>query len=84
MSGLVTVVLMAPRYFMIAGIAVLALTLLGSDVRQQGGIDLEQILPIVIRDFVPVGLSGLVIGRVASGFYVDFCWGRSMLRQRIW
>ena len=72
MSGLVTVVLMAPRYFMIAGIAVLALTLLGSDVRQQGGIDLEQILPIVIRDFVPVGLSGLVIAGLLAAFMSTF------------
>ena len=72
MSGLVTVVLFTPRYFMIAGITVLAVTLLGSEVTQQDGIDLEQILPIVIRDFVPVGLTGLLIAGLLAAFMSTF------------
>ena len=72
MSGLVTVVLFAPRYFMIAGITVLALTLLGSEVTQGGGLDLEQILPLVIRDYVPVGLSGLLIAGLLAAFMSTF------------
>ena len=50
MSGLVTVVLFTPRYFMIAGITVLALVLLREQAVAAGQLDLEQVLPIVIRD----------------------------------
>src|SRR5688572_20001551 len=57
MSGFVTVALFVPRYFMIAGITVLALIYFRGSVASEGKIDLEQILPIVIRDFVPVGLA---------------------------
>lgn len=72
MSGLVTVVLFAPRYFMIAGITVLALVLLGPQHMAGGELDLEQVLPIVIRDFVPVGLSGLMIAGLLAAFMSTF------------
>src|SRR3972149_2529036 len=72
MSGLVTVVLFAPRYFMIAGITVLALVLLGPQHMAGGELDLEQVLPIVIRDFVPVGLSGVMIAGLVAGVLSTF------------
>jgi solute:Na+ symporter, SSS family len=72
MSGLVTVVLFVPRYFMIAGITVLALTFLRGTISQGTTIDLEQILPIVIRDFVPAGLAGLLIAGLLAAFMSTF------------
>jgi Na+/proline symporter len=72
MSGLVTVVLYVPRYFMVAGITVLALLFLRGKVTTDGAIDLEQVLPIVIRDYVPVGLAGLLIAGLLAAFMSTF------------
>ena len=72
MSGFVTVVLFAPRYFMIAGITVLALVLLRQQAVSAGQLDLEQVLPIVIRDLVPAGLSGLMIAGLLAAFMSTF------------
>ncbi len=72
MSGFVTVVLFMPRYFMIAGITVLALVLLGPQSALGTKLDLEQVLPIVIRDFMPVGLSGILIAGLLAAFMSTF------------
>ena len=72
MSGLVTVVLFVPRYFMIAGITVLALAFMRSDVTKGAGFDFEQVLPIVIRDFLPAGLAGLLISGLLAAFMSTF------------
>ena len=72
MSGLVTVVLFTPRYFMIAGITVLALVLLREQAVTAGQLDLEQVLPMVIRDLVPAGLSGLMIAGLLAAFMSTF------------
>jgi Na+/proline symporter len=72
MSGLVTVVLFVPRYFMIAGITVLALAFMHSDVTRGANFDLEQVLPIVIRDFLPIGVAGLLISGLLAAFMSTF------------
>jgi Na+/proline symporter len=72
MSGLVTMVLFVPRYFMVAGITVLALVFLRGEVITGNKIDLEQVLPIVIRDFVPVGLAGFLIAGLLAAFMSTF------------
>jgi solute:Na+ symporter, SSS family len=72
MSGLVTVVLFVPRYFMIAGITVLALAFLRGSVASDQGIDLEQVLPIVVRDYLPQGLAGLLIAGLLAAFMSTF------------
>ena len=72
MSGFVTVVLFVPRYLMVAGITVLALVFLRGDVITGNKIDLEQVLPIVIRDFVPVGLAGFTIAGLLAAFMSTF------------
>jgi Na+/proline symporter len=72
MSGLVTVVLFVPRYFMIAGITVLALAFMHSDVTRGADFDLEQVLPIVIRDFLPIGVAGLLISGLLAAFMSTF------------
>jgi SSS family solute:Na+ symporter len=72
MSALVTVVLFMPRYFMIAGITVLALTFMRGEVTHGAGFDLEQVLPIVIRDYLPAGLAGLLISGLLAAFMSTF------------
>jgi Na+/proline symporter len=72
MSALVTVVLFVPRYFMIAGITILALAFMRSEVTQGSDFDLEQVLPIVIRDFLPIGLAGLLISGLLAAFMSTF------------
>jgi SSS family solute:Na+ symporter len=72
MSGFVTVVLYVPRYFMVAGITVLALVFMPGRVTRGETIDLEQVLPIVIRDFVPAGLAGLLIAGLLAAFMSTF------------
>jgi len=73
MSGFVTVVLFFPRYFLIAGITVLALGFLGPEIANMGSeVDFERVLPIVIRDFVPVGLVGFLIAGLLAAFMSTF------------
>jgi len=72
MSGFVSVAIFSPRYFMVAGIAVLALTLLSGEVIQNERLDLELVLPLVIRDYVPIGLTGLVIAGLLAAFMSTF------------
>tara|TARA_R110001583_G_scaffold335_5_gene3041 strand:- start:4502 stop:6340 length:1839 start_codon:yes stop_codon:yes gene_type:complete len=74
MSGFVSVVLMPIRYLMIAGFAALALVyyekldLLNS----AGNIDFELILPTAIKEFVPVGLLGLLLAGLIAAFMSTF------------
>lgn len=72
MSGLVTVVLFSPRFFMIAGITVLALTLVGPAASSASSFNIEQVLPIVIRDHLPVGLRGILIAGLLAAFMSTF------------
>lgn len=74
MSGFVSVVLMPIRYLMIAGFAALALIyyekldLLNS----AGNIDFELILPTAIKEFVPMGLLGLLLAGLIAAFMSTF------------
>lgn len=74
MSGFVSVILMPIRYLMIAGFAALALiyyeelNLLNS----AGNIDFELILPTAIKEFVPVGLLGLLLAGLIAAFMSTF------------
>jgi Na+/proline symporter len=72
MSAFVTVALFVPRYFMIAGVTVLALAFMKKDVTHGENFDLEQVLPIVIRDFLPVGVAGLLISGLLAAFMSTF------------
>ncbi len=73
MSGLVSVVLYLPRYFMIAGITVLGLVFFSDDLRAMGEeVDFEQILPYVIDNFVPVGVVGLLLAGLLAAFMSTF------------
>lgn len=69
MSGLVSLVLMIPRYMLIAGLTVLALVFFSDDLRSMGdGVDFELVLPMAIRTFVPTGLLGLLIAALLAAF----------------
>jgi len=73
MSGFVNVALFFPRYMMIMGLTVLALAFFSSELNAMGeGIDFELILPYAIKNFVPVGLMGIVIAGLISAFMSTF------------
>lgn len=69
MSGVVSLVLMIPRYMLITGLTVLALAFFMDELRAMGpDVDFELILPFAMREFVPVGLLGLLIAALLAAF----------------
>lgn len=74
MSGVVTVVLMFPRYMLITGLTVLALGLFMGDLNAMGeNVDFEQILPMVLAgEILPSGLLGLLIAGLLAAFMSTF------------
>jgi SSS family solute:Na+ symporter len=69
MSGFVTVVLFLPRYLLVTGICVLGLVFFSPQLSAMGaGVDFEQIFPYVVHNFVPVGLTGLILAGLISAF----------------
>jgi SSS family solute:Na+ symporter len=69
MSGIVTVVLMFPRYMLTAGLTVLALVYFTPQLRALGaGADFELVLPWAVQNYVPVGLAGLLIAGLLAAF----------------
>jgi Na+/proline symporter len=74
MSGFVSVVLMPIRYLMIAGFAALALIYYEklNLMNTAGEIDFELILPTAIKEFVPVGLLGLLLAGLIAAFMSTF------------
>jgi len=72
MNGMVTVVLMFPRYLMIAGITALALAFCMPIFRAQGNPDFEKILPVVLTGQVPTGVLGFLLAGLAAAFMSNF------------
>ena len=69
MSGMVNVALFVPRFMMIAGLTVLALGFFIPQIQaSKGAFDFETILPIAIKDYVPVGLRGVLIAGLVAAF----------------
>ncbi|MCA9231081.1 MAG: Na+:solute symporter [Planctomycetales bacterium] len=69
MSGFVNVVLLIPRYMLVAGLTVLALAFFTDQLNSMGEqVDFEEILPIAMREFMPVGLLGLLIAALLAAF----------------
>ncbi|MEL7363774.1 MAG: sodium:solute symporter family protein, partial [Bacteroidota bacterium] len=69
MSGLVSLVLLVPRYMLIAGLTVLALVFFTDELNAAGdAVNFELILPLAMREFVPVGLLGLLIAALLAAF----------------
>ncbi|WP_111642621.1 sodium:solute symporter family protein [Marinimicrobium alkaliphilum] len=73
MSWLVNVVLIFPRYMLIAGLTILALVYFLPQLQAMGpDVDFEQILPFALREFVPAGLLGLLIAGLLAAFMSTF------------
>ncbi|HTU01651.1 MAG TPA: hypothetical protein VMG58_07530, partial [Candidatus Sulfotelmatobacter sp.] len=72
MNGMVNVVLMFPRYMMIAGITVLALAFCMPQLQSQGTPDFEKILPLVLSGQVPTGVVGFLLAGLAAAFMSNF------------
>ncbi len=69
MSGFTILVLFAPRYLMVSGLAVLTLVYLSPELAAMGSnVDFETILPMAITRFVPVGLKGLLLAGLLAAF----------------
>jgi Na+/proline symporter len=69
MSGLTILLLFAPRYLMVAGLAALTLVYLSPELAGLGSaMDFETILPVAITRFVPIGLKGLLLAGLLAAF----------------
>jgi len=80
MSGVVSVALL-PRWFMIGGIALIGAVMvsrqlgnpeLASQWVNKGKIDLEMLLPLVMRDYIPAGLLGVLLAGLFAAFMSTF------------
>jgi len=71
-----SIVQLVPRFLMITGIAVLGLVYFSPQVNQMLAagekFDFEKILPYVIKDFVPVGLVGVLLAGLLAAFMSTF------------
>jgi len=73
MSGFVNVALFFPRYMMVAGFTVLALVYFMPELQTMGeNPDFELILPYAIKNFIPVGLMGILIAGLLAAFMSTF------------
>lgn len=72
MSGIVSACLL-PRWILVAGITLLGLKFLGPQFRAASGKpDFEMVLPFVIKEFIPVGLIGLLLAGLLAAFMSTF------------
>ena len=72
MNGMVNVALYFPRYMMITGITILALAFCMTDLRAMDKPDFEKILPIVLSQYVPVGVVGFLLAGLLAAFMSNF------------
>jgi Na+/proline symporter len=64
---------LAPRFLLIAAIAVLGIVFYSHDLARMGSdVDFEKILPMVLRDHVPVGFKGILIAALLASFMSTF------------
>jgi Na+/proline symporter len=71
MSGMVNVVLMFPRYLMIAGLTVMALVFFMPQLQGMAKPDFEELLPSVLQ-YLPVGVVGLLLAGLLAAFMSNF------------
>jgi solute:Na+ symporter, SSS family len=73
MSAWVNVVLTFPRYFLTAGLTILAAAFFSDNIRAMGAnMDFELVLPYALARFVPVGLLGFLISGLLAAFMANF------------
>lgn len=72
MSAFVSMVLLIPRFIFVTGITVLAIKFLLPNLNNNGGIDFERVLPLVIDHCIPTGVIGLVLAGLLAAFMSNF------------
>ncbi|MEM6630762.1 MAG: sodium:solute symporter family protein [Bacteroidota bacterium] len=73
MSGFVNVVLLIPRYMLVAGLTILALVYYSEELNAMGdAVDFELILPFAMKNFIPAGLLGMLIAGLLAAFMSTF------------
>ncbi|MBI9061170.1 MAG: Na+:solute symporter [Marinilabiliaceae bacterium] len=73
MSGFVSLVLFIPRYFMIAGLAIIALVYFEpQQLLADGQLDFEKILPFALKNFIPAGVLGIILAGLIAAFMSTF------------
>jgi Na+/proline symporter len=72
MNGWVTVVLMFPRYLMVAGLTVMALKFCTPQLLAMDKPDLERLLPIVVFNYIPAGVVGFLLAGFLAAFMSNF------------
>ncbi|HKM52096.1 MAG TPA: hypothetical protein VJY33_01730 [Isosphaeraceae bacterium] len=69
----VALVLLAPRFLLIAAITALGIVFFSHDLAAMGpNVDFEKILPNVLRDYVPIGFKGILIAALLASFMSTF------------
>jgi Na+/proline symporter len=70
---MMAIVSIAPRFLLIAGIAVLGIVFFSPELQGMGAkVDFEQILPGVVFKYLPVGCKGLIIAGLLAAFMSTF------------
>ncbi len=72
MSAMVNVVLYFPRYLMITGLTVIAITMCMGDLKAMDKPDFEKLLPIVLSQHVPAGIVGFLLAGLLAAFMSNF------------
>jgi solute:Na+ symporter, SSS family len=72
MNGMVNIVLYFPRYMMITGITILALAFCLPELRGMDKPDFEKVMPIVLSQYVPVGVVGFLLAGLMAAFMSNF------------
>jgi solute:Na+ symporter, SSS family len=69
MSGLNSVIVLIPRFMMVAGLVVLAVVFFSDELGAKGdNVDFELVLPYALANFIPAGLKGLIIAGLFAAF----------------
>lgn len=70
---MMALVSIAPRFLLIAGIAVLGIVFFSAELHGMGAkVDFEKILPGVVATYLPVGCKGLIIAGLLAAFMSTF------------
>ncbi|HEY9171594.1 MAG TPA: sodium:solute symporter family protein [Verrucomicrobiae bacterium] len=70
---MMAVISIAPRFLLIAGIAVLGIVFFSTDLQNMGAkVDFEKIMPGVVAKYLPVGCKGLIIAGLLAAFMSTF------------
>jgi solute:Na+ symporter, SSS family len=72
MNGWVTTVLMFPRYMMVAGLTVMAIKFCTPELKAMATPDLELLLPVVLFNYMPHGVVGLLLAGLLAAFMSNF------------